>query len=213
MIATGVEYTAKSDMPYGTWRVWRSDDTGLTWRVVSVDGQDGFGNASIKAVGSPGTVWSWANSVGKNHLIRSDVYGDVSVSTPQGFADAVAVSGPEWQPVYMVWTPSTAPNAARTLSHSTDRGATWKQLEANFWPVRAMDWYDYGFGMVYSKGAVSALYWTHDDCANWFRRRIDDWAVLDDSLITRSNMEAYMLAQRANSADKRLHCLRWELQR
>ena len=214
LIATGVEYTAKSDIPYGTWRVWRSDDTGLTWRAISVNGQDDFGNAEIKAVGTPRTVWSWANSVGKNHLIRSDVYGDTSVNTPQGFSDAVAVSGPNWLPVYMVWTPpSAAPNAARTLSHSADRGATWQQVETSFWPVCAMGWYDYGFGMIYSKGATSSLYWTHNDCANWFRRRIDGWTVLDDALIARSNMEAYMLAHKANRADKRLHCLRWELQR
>ncbi len=104
------------------------------------------------------------------------------------------------------------------LSHSADRGATW-QHEWNFsWgPTSTIDWADGNFGMFVERQGIAEsdpwrLYYTKDRCKSWFRYKLDGWEPIPGGLTVINSTEAYIIARKQGSGDRRLHCLRWTLE-
>ncbi len=192
-------------------RLWRSTDSSVTWEPIEVRGLAPYIMARIEAVGPDRTVWVW---VDKN-LLRIEPDGGITeLNLPANLWTVSCMSAPTASDVFMLWKQavpgSTTPRWV--FSQSADRGVTW-QHESDFpWPTELMDWADGRFGMFAHKFAGTwALYYTKDRGQHWFRSKLEGWEVVGDRILVVSSTEAYMLARRAGSADRRLHCLRWEL--
>jgi len=207
LYATGFE----SQGGGGRCRIWRSADSSLSWQPVEPPGLTPFGFTRIHAMAPDYTVWAEADS----NLLRINPAGGISHATvPPQLWSVNCISTPNNSDVFMLWKQSL-PGSSRmqiAFSHSTDRGATWQHDGEFPWPTDLMDWADSQFGMFAHEFAGSwLLYYTKDRGQHWWRHRLDGWEIVGDRIVVSSSTEAYMLARKQDSGDRRLHCLRWSL--
>jgi hypothetical protein len=213
-----IMYAAESEFPVPDYtgeasaRLWRTTDTGLTWNLVTIGGEKSFIGVRLAETDSSGAAWVVTQSLQGPRLARLHPTGNAYVPSPSGMGWTSRVSVPQPDTILVAYNRSVVGPADWVLVRSTDRGKNWQTVHPNFWAVNGMDWLDERFGIIHGgPDANRALYWTRDGGQNWWRHRLPGWEVLPGSLTAVSNMEAYMLARKADSDDRRLHCLRWEL--